>query len=55
MLQVGRESPREIYVTDALAAELQDVQIEELPGQAHESMNTAPELYADSVIRYLHS
>jgi pimeloyl-ACP methyl ester carboxylesterase len=52
MLQVGTESPRSLYVTDALAAVLPDVQIETLPGQAHEGMLTAPEYYAESVIRF---
>lgn len=53
MLQVGTESPRDLYVTDALAAVLPDVRIEELPGQAHEGMTTAPEMYADAVSRFL--
>ena len=34
MLQIGTESPRDLYVTDALAAVLPDVHIEELLGQA---------------------
>ena len=53
MLQVGTESPRELYVTDALADVLPDVRIEELAGQAHEGMNTAPEQYVESVSRFL--
>lgn len=53
LLQVGSESPRDLYVTDALAAILRDVRVEELSGQAHEGMTTAPELYADSVSRFL--
>ena len=53
LLQVGSESPRDIYVTDALAAVLTDVRVDELPGQAHEAMTTAPELYAESVRRFL--
>jgi pimeloyl-ACP methyl ester carboxylesterase len=53
MLQIGTESPRDLYVTDALAAALPDVRIEELPGQAHEAMTTAPELYAEAVSRFL--
>ena len=53
LLQVGTESPRGLYVTDALAAALPDVRIQELRGQAHEAMTTAPELYAESVSRYL--
>lgn len=53
MLQVGTESPRDLYVTDALAAVLPDVRIEELPGQAHEGMTTAPGKYAEAVSRFL--
>ncbi len=53
MLQIGTESPRHLYVTDALAAVLSDVRIEELPGQAHEGMTTAPEMYAQSVTSFL--
>ena len=53
LLQVGTESPRDFYVTDALAGALPDVRIEQLRGQAHEAMTTAPPLYADSVFRFL--
>jgi pimeloyl-ACP methyl ester carboxylesterase len=53
MLQVGTESPRDLYVTGALAAVLPDVRIEELPGQAHEGMTTAPTMYAEAVSRFL--
>jgi pimeloyl-ACP methyl ester carboxylesterase len=53
MLQIGTESPRGLYVTDALAAVLPDARIEELPGQAHEGMTTAPEMYAKAVTRFL--
>lgn len=53
LLQVGSESPRSLYVTDAIAAVLPDVRIEQLPGQAHEGMTTAPELYAETVSRFL--
>jgi pimeloyl-ACP methyl ester carboxylesterase len=52
-LQIGSESPRGLYVTDALAAILPNVQVQELPGQAHEGMTTAPEKYAEGVIRFL--
>ncbi|MGH8532127.1 MAG: alpha/beta fold hydrolase [Gammaproteobacteria bacterium] len=52
-LQIGSESPRDLYVTDALAAVLPDVRIEELPGQAHEGMTTAPKMYAEGVSRFL--
>jgi pimeloyl-ACP methyl ester carboxylesterase len=53
LLQIGTESPRALYITDALAAVLPDSRIEALPGQAHEGMTTAPEMYADAVIRFL--
>jgi len=53
LLQIGSESPRHLYVTDALADALPHAQIEELPGQAHEGMTTAPEMYAEAVIRFL--
>jgi pimeloyl-ACP methyl ester carboxylesterase len=53
LLQVGTESPRQLYVTDALAAVLPDVRTQELSGQAHEGMTTAPEMYADAVARFL--
>jgi len=53
MLQVGTESLRDLYATDALAAVLPIVRIEELPGQAHEGMTTAPEMYAEAVSRFL--
>ena len=53
LLQVGTESPRGLYATDALAAALPDARIEELTGQAHEAMTTAPGLYAEAVSRFL--
>jgi pimeloyl-ACP methyl ester carboxylesterase len=53
MLQVGTESPRHLYVTDALAGVLPDVRIDELAGQAHEGMTTAPRMYAERVSRFL--
>jgi pimeloyl-ACP methyl ester carboxylesterase len=53
LLQVGTESPRDLYVTDALAGVLPDVRIDQLPGQAHEGMTTAPEMYAEAVSRFL--
>jgi pimeloyl-ACP methyl ester carboxylesterase len=52
LLQVGTESPRDLYVTDTLAAYLPKVRIEELKGQAHEAATTAPDLYAAAVIRF---
>lgn len=53
LLQIGSESPRHLYITDAIAAVLPDVCIEALPGQAHEGMTTAPHLYAEAVSRFL--
>ena len=53
LLQTGTESPPELYVTDALAAALPDARVEQLRGQAHEGMTTAPEMYADAVARFL--
>lgn len=50
---VGTESPRNLYVTDALAAVLPNVQIAELAGQAHEGMTTAPAQFVDTVARFL--
>jgi pimeloyl-ACP methyl ester carboxylesterase len=53
VMQVGTESPRELFATDALTAVLPDVSIQELPGKSHEAMITAPQLYADAVSRVL--
>jgi len=53
LLQIGSESRHDLYVTDALAAVLPDVRIEELRGQAHEGMTTAPKMYAEAVTRFL--
>lgn len=53
LLQIGSESPRQLYVTDALAAALPNARIEQLKDQAHEGMTKAPGLYAESVMRFL--
>jgi pimeloyl-ACP methyl ester carboxylesterase len=53
MLQIGSESPRSLYVTDALAAVLPNARIDTLAGQAHEGMTTAPELYAEATTKFL--
>jgi pimeloyl-ACP methyl ester carboxylesterase len=53
LLQIGTESRRENWATDALAAVLPDARIAELPGQGHDAMFTAPELYARQVIDFL--
>ena len=52
-LQVGRTSPRHLFVTDALAAVLPGAAIATFDGQAHEAMTTAPGLYARTVISFL--
>jgi pimeloyl-ACP methyl ester carboxylesterase len=52
LLQIGTESLRDLYVTDALATVLPNGKIEELPEQAHEGMTTAPEMYAEVVSRF---
>src|SRR5262245_60285621 len=53
MLQVGSESPRDLYVTDALAAVLPNARITTLAGQAHEGMTTAPEQYQETTMKFL--
>ncbi|MGH9632292.1 MAG: alpha/beta fold hydrolase, partial [Bryobacteraceae bacterium] len=53
LLQIGTESPRDLYITDSLSLVHRDVRIQELEGQAHEGMTTAPELYAEAVSRFL--
>ena len=53
MLQIGTESRRETYATDALAAVLPDARVAELPEQGHAAMLIAPELYARQVIDFL--
>jgi pimeloyl-ACP methyl ester carboxylesterase len=53
MLQVGSESPRDLYVTDALAAVLPNAHVGTLAGQAHEGMTTAPELYVQATVEFL--
>ena len=52
LLLVGSESSRELYATDALAANLPDARIVPLEGQAHEGMTTAPELFVETVVRF---
>lgn len=53
LLLIGAESPRELYVTDALAATLPDARIHALAGQAHEGMTTAPEQFVDAIAEFL--
>jgi pimeloyl-ACP methyl ester carboxylesterase len=52
LLQIGSESPRHLYVTDALAAVLPHARVEALPGQAHEGMTTAPDMYAEAIMKF---
>jgi pimeloyl-ACP methyl ester carboxylesterase len=52
LLQIGTESHRDLYVTDALMKVLPDARIGELNGQAHEGMTTAPDMYADAVTEF---
>ena len=52
-LQIGSESYHDLYVTDALAAVLPHARLQELKGQAHEGMTTAPEMYAEAVTEFL--
>ena len=44
-LMIGSESPRELYLTDALAAVLPDARITTLEGTAHEGMTMVPEQF----------
>jgi hypothetical protein len=53
LLQIGSASPCDLYVTDALTNVLPHSRVEELPGQAHEGMTTAPQMYAHAVTRFL--
>jgi pimeloyl-ACP methyl ester carboxylesterase len=50
---IGTESPRDLYLTDALAAVLPDARIVELEGQAHEGMTTAPAQFVDAIAQFL--
>lgn len=52
-LQFGTESPSQLWATDDLAAVLPDATLQPLVGQAHEAMMTAPELYAEVLLRDL--
>ena len=53
LLKLGTESPLGLDAADARAAALPDARIEELHGQAHEAMTTAPGPYAEAVSRFL--
>jgi pimeloyl-ACP methyl ester carboxylesterase len=49
LLLTGSESPRELYLTDPLAAVLPNARIHILEGQAHEGMTTAPDQFAETI------
>jgi pimeloyl-ACP methyl ester carboxylesterase len=51
-LQLGSESHRDLYVTDALAEVLPSRTLQMLEGAAHDAMTTAPEMYAHAVLRF---
>jgi pimeloyl-ACP methyl ester carboxylesterase len=51
-LLIGTESPRDVYLTDALLSVLPEASIAELAGQAHEGMTTAPEQFVEVVVRF---
>ncbi len=53
LLLIGTESPRDLYVTDALAAVLPNARIRELEGQAHEGMTRAPAQFVDAISEFL--
>ena len=53
LLLVGSESPNELYVTDALQAELPNVTRFVLEDQGHEAATTAPELFVRVVTEFL--
>lgn len=53
LLLVGSESPREIFITDALLPVLSDARVVALEGQAHEGMTTAPQQFVDTIARFL--
>jgi pimeloyl-ACP methyl ester carboxylesterase len=52
-MQVGTESPRSLYATDALLAVLPDARQQDLDGQGHDAMLTDPEHYARQVLAAL--
>jgi pimeloyl-ACP methyl ester carboxylesterase len=49
LLLIGGESPRELYLTDPLAAVLPNARIHVLEGQAHEGMTTGPDQFAEVI------
>jgi pimeloyl-ACP methyl ester carboxylesterase len=53
LLIIGSESPRELYLTDALHAVLPDSRIVTLEGTAHEGMTMVPEQFVAKVSEFL--
>ena len=53
LLIIGSESPRELYLTDALYAVLPDSRIVTLEGTAHEGMTMVPEQFVDRLSEFL--
>ena len=53
LLLVGSESPRDNFVTDALAGVLPNQQIVELQGQGHAAMIMAPQMFVEAVSTFL--
>ncbi|HZO84114.1 MAG TPA: alpha/beta hydrolase [Verrucomicrobiae bacterium] len=53
LLMIGSESPRDIYLTDALNAVLPNSTIVALEGQAHEGMTTAPAQFVEAISNFL--
>ncbi len=53
LLLVGSESPRDNYVTDALARVLPNHQIAELKGQGHVAQAMAPQMFVEAVSSFL--
>jgi len=55
LLLVGSESPRDNYVTDALARVLPNHEIVELKGQGHVAQAMAPQMFVEAVTSFLTS
>ena len=52
-LQIGTESPRSYFATDALLSTMPDARVQELPGQGHDAMLMDPDLYARLLLQDL--
>jgi len=53
LLLAGSESPRDNYVTDALATVLPNAKVVELQGQGHVAQALAPQMFSDTVAGFL--